>query len=73
MIVISNILPNGSNVWQESTSLSSFFNKATAKPYWNINSTLETNESEETLGEIIGECYLDPLCFRLPVPENRTK
>lgn len=73
LIISDNTLFNGSNVYHEiSGSPGFFFDKAIAKPYWNINSAIETNESEEILGKIIGECYLDPLCFKLPVPENKT-
>jgi hypothetical protein len=74
LIISSNTMFNGCNLCQEFSSFTSFFfEKAIAKPYWNINSAIETNESEETLGKIIGECYLNPLCFKLPVPENKTK
>lgn len=51
-------------------------NKLYAKSYWNIdstfNSTFNASESEENLGKLIGECYLDPLCFKLPIPENKS-
>jgi hypothetical protein len=69
-----NIPLNGCNIYQEySSSFTSFFNKVYAKSYWNANSTFDASEKEESLGKIIGQCYLDPLCFKLPIPENESK
>lgn len=69
-----NIPLNGCNIYQEcSSSFTTFFIKVYAKSYWNVSSTFDASEEEENLGKIIGECYLDPLCFRLPISENQSK
>lgn len=69
-----NIPLNGCNIYQEcSSSFTSFSIKAYAKSDWNVNSTFNASKDEENLGKIIGECYLDPLCFKLPIQENKSK
>lgn len=39
----------------------------------NLNSNSSTDENEEKLGKAIGKCYLNPLCFKLEIPQNSTR
>jgi hypothetical protein len=38
-----------------------------------LNSSFPAFENEEELGKDIGECYLNPLCFKLEDPQNTTQ
>lgn len=68
----NNPLNGYSEEYSSSFSIN-FFNEVYAMSNWTTNSNFDATENEENLGKIIGQCYLDPLCFKLPIPENQSK
>lgn len=49
------------------------FGEILAESITNPNSNSSADENEEKLGKAIGKCYLNPLCFKLEIPQNGTR
>jgi hypothetical protein len=48
------------------------FGEILAESIINLNSN-SVDKNEEKLGKAIGKCYLNPLCFKLEIPQNGTR
>ncbi len=75
IIILGILLYVSDNIlFDAKQGLISSHRKAYAESNLTANSSLSIDEEyEENLGKIIGACYLDPLCFKLEIPENRSR
>jgi hypothetical protein len=72
-IIHDNYLDICEYVDQEYSPLICVFGSVDAKLHLNFNSSVSAEENEENLGRAIGKCYLNPLCFKLEIPENASR